>query len=239
MVLLSVVTFFRSPLRISAFAFLSTVLMALFAGCYVQTWGYTTHTSFQDSVLGEEHEVNFAAHDALLLTEDALRGDGILFEVKSDNSLVTLWRKADQPAGFFQSLVGVTPRYRYEIQVVSQGSHKSKIIVNVRTDGIADEDAAKYKASARFDLFKEIDELAAKYPPPSRIPSVGGVNFTVLPNEDLKAFARRVTGNAENWRQIAKDNGLSAATDVKPFESVWVNDRLLKPAPKTAPQSSP
>lgn len=205
----------------------------------METYSYTTQTSLQDTVLGEQHEINFSAPDALLLTEDALRGDGILFNVKSDNSLVTLWRKADQPAGFFQSLIGVTPRYRYEVQVVPEGSRKSKIIVNLRTEGIADEDAPKYKASARFDLFKEIDALAAKYPPPSRIPSAGGVNFTVLPNEDLKSFAERVTGNADNWRQIAKDNGLSSPTDVKPFESVWVSDKLLKLAPKTAPTPSP
>jgi hypothetical protein len=212
--------------------------MALLWGCYAHTWAYSSHTSLPDAVVGEEHEVNFAAPDALLLTEDALRGDGILFEVKPDNSMVTLWRNADQPAGFFSSLFGITPRYRYEIQVVPEGSRKSKIIVNVRAEGISDEDVPKYKATARFALFQQIDELAAKYPPPSHIPSAGGVNFTVLPNEDLKALAQRVTGNQDNWRQIAKDNGFSSPTDVKPFDSVWVSDSLLKQAPKSSPVPS-
>jgi len=126
----------------------------------------------------------------------------------------------------------VKPRYRYEIQLVSESSRKTRVIVNVRTEGIPDEELASYKASTRFALFKEIDELAAKFPPPSRLPATGGVNFTLLPNEDLKALAKRVTGNENNWREIAKDNGLLSPADVTPFENIWVRNSLLRSGTK-------
>ena len=73
---------------------------------------------------------------------------------------VTLWRDADlnTSSGWLPSMMGQRPRYRYEIQVVPEGSQRSKIIVNVRTEGIPDEKLASYKASNRFALFKEIDE---------------------------------------------------------------------------------
>lgn len=204
-------------------------VLSPFAGCYVAT--YTEHYSAPDTAVGEEHAIDYGTADTLQLTQDALRGDGILFEMQPDNSIMTLWRNGDAnvKSGWLHALAGVQPRYRYEIHVVPEGSHKSKIIVNVRTEGIPDEEIASYKATSRFDLFKEIDELAAKYPPPSNLPRSGGVNFALLPHEDLKGLAKRVTGNEENWREIAKDNGLASATDVTPFQSVWVPDSLLKP----------
>jgi hypothetical protein len=209
-------------------------MMSLVAGCYIGEWSNTRHWDRRDSALGEEHEVNYSAHNAYLLTQDALRGDGILFEVGPDETLETLWRNADNKVGFMQNMMGVQPRYRYEIQVVPEGSHKSKIVVNVHTQGIPDDQIADYKASKRFALFGEIDELAAKYPPPSSTPASGGVNFTLLPNEDLKGLAKRVTGNEANWRQIAKDNSLNSPTDVTPFQSIWVANDLLKKAPGKA-----
>lgn len=209
-------------------------VMSLLAGCYVGMWGTEGHWNTADSALGEQHEVNFPAHDTFLLTQDALRGDGILYEVGSDNSLVTLWRNADNQTGFMQSMVGIQARYRYEIQVTPEGSRKSKIVINVHTEGIPDNQIADYKASKRFALFGEIDELAAKYPPPSGTPASGGVNFTLLPNEDLKGLAKRVTGNEDNWQQIAKDNSLKSATDVTPFQSIWVASTLLKKSPDSA-----
>ncbi|HLW71292.1 MAG TPA: hypothetical protein VKS22_11795 [Candidatus Binataceae bacterium] len=209
----------------------ATCTLAAMAGCYFGYSASVEHYSATDSALGEEHEVNYSANDALGLTQDALRGDGILFEVQPDNSIVTLWRDADinTPTGWFPLMIGEHPRYRYEIQVVPEASRRSKIIINVRTEGIADEQLASYKASNRFALFKEIDELAAKYPPASHLPNRGGVNFTLLPNEDLKALAQRVTGKADNWAVIAKDNGLTSPTDVSPFQSVWVRNTLLSP----------
>ncbi len=214
------------------FAAIVSVLSAT-AGCYVGYKTYTEHYTAADTALGEEHIVNYPALDALQLTEDALRGDGIFFEVQPDNSIVTRWRPADinTPTGWFPMIMGEQPRYRYEIQAVPETSHRSKIIVNVRTEGIPDEQLASYKASNRFALFKEIDELAAKFPPKSGLPSSGGVNFTLLPNEDLKALARRVTGDAGNWHQIAEDNGLKSERDVTPFENIWVRDSLLKSSP--------
>jgi hypothetical protein len=203
------------------------------AGCYVGYKHYTEHYTAADTALGEEHIVPYPVVDALQLTEAALRGDGVLFEVQPDNSIVTTWRPADfdTPTQWFPLIIGQSPRYRYEVQAVPEGSHRTKIIVNVRTEGIPDEQLASYKASSRFALFKEIDELASRFPPKSGVPGSGGVNFTLLPNEDLKALARRVTGNPDNWHQIAEDNGLKSDTDVSPFENVWVRNSLLKPPP--------
>jgi hypothetical protein len=220
-------------------SFLSWLLAAVLcilgagAGCYVGYKHYTEHYSAADTALGEEHILDYPVEDALRLTQDALRGDGILFEVLSDNSIVTNWRPADvnTPRRWFSLIISETPRYRYEIQAVPETSHRSKIIVNVRTEGIPDEQLASYKASNRFALFKEIEELASRFPPKSGLPSSGGVNFTLLPNEDLRALARRVTGNPDNWHQIAMDNGLKSATDVTPFENIWVRNSLLKPLP--------
>jgi hypothetical protein len=208
-------------------------LIAAGGGCYVGYKTYTEHYAAADTALGEEHIVDYPLADALELTEDALRGDGILFEVQPDNSIVTNWRPADTntSTGWFPMIIGEHPRYRYEIQAVPQNARRTKIIVNVRTEGIPDQELARYKASNRFALFNEIDEVAAKYPPKSKLPSSGGVNFTLLPNEDLKALARRVTGRADNWRQIASDNGLTSESDVTPFESIWVRNSLLKPVP--------
>ena len=206
--------------------------LSAFAGCYVGYRQQTEHWSDADTALGEEHEVPYDQGTALELTQDALRGDGILFERQPDDSIVTLWRNADigTHSGWFPVMMGVQPRYRYEIQTVAEGSRKTKtkIIVNVRTEGIPDEQLASYKASNRFALFSEIDELAAKSPPPSSTPASGGVNFTLLPNEDLKALARRATGNAQNWQVIAQDNGFSSPTDVAPLQNVWVRNSLLK-----------
>jgi hypothetical protein len=202
------------------------------AGCYVGYKHYTEHYVAADTALGEEHIVDYPPADALQLTEDALRGDGILFEVQPDNSLVTNWRPADAHSSTRWSLImSQTPRYRYEIQAVPETGRRSKIIVNVRTEGISDEQLASYKASNRFALFKEIDELAVRFPPKTGLPTSGGVNFTLLPHEDLRALAQRVTGDADNWRQIAQDNGLKADTDVSPFENIWVRNSLLKPLP--------
>jgi hypothetical protein len=205
------------------------------AGCYVGYKNYTDHYTAADTALGEEHEVDYPTSDALELTEDALRGDGMFFEVLPDNSIVTDWRPADAntPIAPLTMVTGTQPRYRYEIQAVSEGSHRTKIIVNVRTEGIPDESLASYKASNRFELFKEIDELAAKFPPKSNLPSSGGVNFTLLPNEDLKALSKRVTGSADNWQEIAKDNGLQSDTDTTPFENIWVRNSLLKSSSAT------
>jgi hypothetical protein len=203
------------------------------AGCYVGYKHYTEHYAAADTALGEEHVIDYPVGDALQLTEDALRGDGMLFEVQPDDSIVTSWRPADinTPTGWLPLITGESPRYRYEIHAVPETSRRSKIIVNVRTEGIPDEQLAAYKASNRFALFKEIDELASRFPPKSGLPSSGGVNFTLLPDEDLQALAQRVTGNPDNWHQIAQDNGLKSDRDVTPFENIWVRDSLLKPLP--------
>ena len=162
---------------------------------------------------GEQHDVPYTANDAFLLTQDVLRGEGILFEVKTDTSLVTLWKDADVGPGVLGSLVGKHPEYRYEIEVVPQSANSSRIVVNVRTEDIAEADIPKYEAGPRLNLFGKIDELAAKFPPSGGTPKEGGVNYALLPNEDLKGLAKRATGNEDNWRQIAQDNGLKSPTD--------------------------
>jgi hypothetical protein len=216
--------------------FAATVcVVSAVAGCYVGYHEEAAHWTAADTALGEEHEVPYDQEQARQYVEDALRGDGILFEVQPDNSIITLWRNADQQAAHSWFVISTPSRYRYEIHFVPDGSHRSRIIVNVRTEGIPDADLASYKASNRFELFKEIGELAAKEPPPSSVPSSGGVNFTLLPNENLETLAQRVTGNEANWRQIANDNGLKSPTDVTPFESIWVRSNLL---PKTSASSA-
>ena len=216
--------------RNSALSWLFAVavcVMSAVAGCVVGQHHETAHWTEADTALGEEHQVPYDQAQARQYMQDALRGDGILFEVQPDNSIITLWRNADQQAATSWLIISTPSRYRYEIEFVPEGSHRTKIIVNVRTEGIPDDQLASYKASNRFELFKEIDELAAKEPPPSAVPSSGGVNFTLLPNENLETLAQRVTGNEANWRQIASDNGLKSPTDVTPFESIWVRSNLL------------
>ena len=212
---------------------ITVCVIAASAGCFFGYSASTEHLSNPDSAVGEEYEYNYSTADTLQFAEEALRGDGILFEVQTDNSIITFWRDADAntPLGWFETMLGNKPRYHYEIQLIPEGGQRAKMIVNVRTEFIPDELQASYKASNRFALFKEIDELASKYPAPSKLPSSGGVNFALLPNEDLKALAKRVTGKETNWPAIAKDNGLVSATDVVPFQNVWVRNSLLKAVP--------
>ncbi|HEV3115036.1 MAG TPA: hypothetical protein VGY99_31515 [Candidatus Binataceae bacterium] len=191
-----------------------------------------TLPSRADVAVGEEHETPFPAGQTLELVQDVLRGEGILFDVPSDQSIVTLWKPADNPPGFFSSMAGMKPRYRYEITVIPEGSAKSKIIVNVRTEYVPEPDIAKYKASLRFNMFNKLDELAANLPPSSMTPNAGGVNFALLPNEDLRALAKRVTGDPENWKVIADRNGLNSPTDVTPFQTIWVPNNLIKAKPQ-------
>ncbi len=213
--------------------------MIAFGGCFAGYWTYSSAGGGTDYATGEEHLVNYSVQDAFLITQDVLRGQGVLFEVKPDNKIVTLWKPADTPASIWASLVGVRPRYRYEIEVVPQGSRQSKIVANVRADDIANNEIDAYKASKRLDLFKQFDELAATFPPPPTTPGSGGVNFALLPGEDLRALAKRATGNPENWRPIAKDNGLKSPTDVSGVQSIWVSNALLLQGKKpTEPPST-
>jgi hypothetical protein len=208
--------------------------MLLAVGCIAGCFISHATSGGADATTGEEHDVPYSSHDSFLLTQDVLRGDGILFEVQPDDKLVTLWRDADTQAGMLGSIVGVHPQYRYEIAVVPQGERRSRIIVNVRTQDIADDDLSKYKASTRLGLFAKMDQLAAKFPPSNGTPNEGGVNYAVLPNEDLKALARRATGNADNWQVIAQDNGLKSPSDASGLPSVWIRNSLLNQSKKGA-----
>jgi hypothetical protein len=203
-----------------------TLILALVLSvCWAVTWA---HSAFADVAVGEEHEMAFPAEQTLELVEDVLRGEGILFDILPDKSIVTLWKPADNTPGFFSSLAGMKPRYRYEITVLPEGGAKSKIIANVRTENVPEPEIARYKASRRFNLFNKLDELAANLPPARRTPTTGGVNFALLPNEDLRGLAKRVTGDPDNWKAIAERNGLTSPTDVTPFQSIWVPDNLIK-----------
>jgi len=208
-----------------------TVLALFFtvAGCFASYPIYSAAGGGRDAALGEQHDAGFPAQDTYVAVQDVLRGEGVLFEVKPQYQLITLWRDADTPAGIWGSLIGVHPRYRYEIEVVPTGPRQSRIVVNVRTEDIADNDLNSYEATKRLDLFNRFEELAARLPPPSTTPRAGGVNFALLPGEDLQGLAKRVTGSADNWREIAKDNGLTSPTDLAGVQSIWVKSSLLEP----------
>ena len=218
--------------RISKISICCVILLA--AGCYA---GYfANHAAGGDTEVatGEQHDVPYNAHDAFLLTQDVLRGEGVLFEVQPDEKLVTLWRDADTQAGMLGSIVGKHPQYRYEIAVVPQGSRRARIIVNVRAEDIADDELSRYKASTRIGLFDKVDQLAMKFPPSGGTPNEGGVNYALLPNEDLKALARRATGSEDNWQMIAQDNGLKSPSDASGLPSVWIRNSLLTQSKKGA-----
>lgn len=217
-----------------------SVFTALFAlilcACCALLW---TPLSRADTAVGEQHEEAFPADQTLELVEDVLRGEGMLFDVQPDKTIVTLWKPADNPPGFFSSLAGMKPRYRYEITVIPEGGAKSRLIVNVRTENVPEQDIAKYKASVRFNMFRKLDDLAINLPPARRTPSTGGVNFALLPNEDLRGLAKRVTGDPDNWKAIADRNGLTSPTDVTPFQTIWVPDNLIKTKPGPQPPPAP
>ena len=187
-----------------------------------------------DAAEGEQHDVPYTVNDSFVLTQDVLRGEGVLFEVKPDDKLVTLWKDADTGGGMLGSLVGKHPQYRYEIEVVPNSARSSRIIVNVRAEDIPDQDISKYQATTRLNLFAKIDQLAAQFPPSGGTPKEGGVNYALLPNEDLKGLARRATGNENNWRQIAQDNGLKSPTDGANLPSVWIRNTLLSEPNKSS-----
>lgn len=212
--------------KLAPFVALMAVLGTWLAGCWA--------AGSSGLVVGEEHVVNYAAPNTFDIVEDVLRSKGILFDIKPQREIVTLWMPADTPASLWANLVGVRARYRYEIRVAPQGSRQSKIIANVRTEDIAESQLDSYKASNRLDLFSDFNRLAAKFPPPPSTPTSGGVNFTLLPGENLRAFARRVTGKADNWREIARDNGLNSPTDLAGVQSLWVSDTLMPRQPQPA-----
>jgi hypothetical protein len=224
----------KRPLPSLAIEITLLALMLATTGCFLDYWAYHSAGGGKQGMIGEQHEIDFPATDARVMTQNALRGQGILFDVEPNDEIITLWQNANIPVNPFASLVGIQPRYRYDIQVVPDGSRKAKIIVNVEGDNIPQDQIASYKASTRYHLFDEIDKLASAAPPPSLTPKSGGVNYALLPGEDLKGLAKRVTGSADNWKVIAKQNGLKSPSDVSPAQTIWVPDYLLKPAPKAA-----
>lgn len=224
----------RAQLRVAVY-FLSAMLTVALSGCFAGYWAYSSAGGGNEYAAGEEHQVDYPADQTFVLTQDVLRGQGVLFDVKPGHKIVTFWKSADTPASVWASAIGVEPRYRYEIQIVADGDRRSKIIANVRAEDIANNEIDSYQASKRLNLFSDFDQLAMKTPPPSTAPKSGGVNFALLPGEDLKALAKRVTGNPDNWSQIAKDNGLKSPTDTAGVQSVWVSDSLLPHPGKSTP----
>ena len=204
-------------------------MLALFPGCV----SYEIHND-QETAVGEEHEVPYAGEQTFVMTQDVLRGDGVLFDVKPEQHIETLWKKAEVPVGIFSSVMGNLPEYRYEIAIADDGPRRSKIIVNVRTVNMSPDQISNYKASTRLNLFNDFDKLAAALPPTPLTPGSGGVNYALLPGEDLAALAKRVTGNPDNWPQIAKDNGLKSVSDTSGIQSVWVANSLI-PKPDLKP----
>jgi hypothetical protein len=213
--------------------FFGVSLLPSLQGCFGKYW---THSD-NDFAVGEDHEVNFPADQTFVMTQDVLRGQGVLFDTKPDQKIVTLWKPADKPEGTLSNLVGNVAQYRYEIDIAADGSRRSKIIANVRMENIAEDETDNYKASKKLNLFNDFDQLASKLPPPSLTPGSGGVNFALLPGEDLAALSKRVTGNPDNWPQIAKDNGLKSAVDTTGLQSVWVANSLIPKPNASVPRS--
>jgi len=199
-----------------------------FAGCAAAYAPYSAAGGGSEAAQGEQRDTPYPAKDTFVMTQDVLRGEGILFEVRGGGQhVVTDWRPADKGAGMFGSIVGVDPQYRYDIEVVPTGTRTSRIVANLQVQDIPDSDLPAYLPSKRLDLFGKFDQLAAQLPPPSATPREGGVNFALLPGEDLRALAKRATGNEDNWRQIAKDNGLNSGSNLGGVETIWVRDNLL------------
>ncbi len=205
--------------------------------CALLMFGCFARSESQPSA-SEGRLVNFSAKDSMNLVKGVLRSDGVLFIRDSDDSLTTLWSSADTTQTFFQSLISGSPRYRYRVEVVPRSANQSEIVVNLFTENIPSDEIERFQASQRLNLFNKFEHLAAKFPPAPSAPRKGGVLFSVLPNEDLKALAKRATGNADNWRQIANDNGLSSPSQVKPFETIWVRNSLLQTSGEVAPTSA-
>src|SRR5882762_2080150 len=114
----------------SSSSFAIAALCLAVSGCFAGYWA----RSDADTAVGDEpHVVNMPAQQAFVMTQDVLRGEGILFDTKPVNKIITDWKPGDTPASTFASLFGVEPRYRYEIDIVEDGPRRSKIIANVRT----------------------------------------------------------------------------------------------------------
>jgi hypothetical protein len=208
--------------------FVTVALFSALQGCFGSYW---THSD-NDVAVGEEHDVVLPADDTFVMTQDVLRGQGVLFDTKPDHKIVTFWKPADTPVGVFSSLAGNVAQYRYEIEIVPDGSRRSKIIANVRTENIPESEIDNYKPTKKLNLFSDFDQLASNLPPPALTPGSGGVNFALLPGENLAALSKRVTGNPDNWPQIAKDNGLKSVNDTVGLQSVWIANSLIpKPNP--------
>lgn len=211
------------PLRVA----LVVVLVVSLGGCLAGYQAYSASGGGNEAANGEQHDTPYPAKDTLHMTEDVLRGEGIFFEIAPDDKIETRWHPADKSAGLLGSAIGVNPQYRYIIEVVPTGNRSSRIVANVETQDIADTDVDNYLASRKLNLFGKFDQLAAQSPPASPTPRAGGVNFALLPGESLKALALRATGKESNWNQIAKDNGLTSASDLSSIQSVWISDTLL------------
>jgi len=224
---------FRRSWTARSFAVVTLIATLSASGCFGKYWTHPEDPSVVAS--GEEHQVNFPDDQAFVMTQDVLRGQGVLFDVKPEHKILTFWKPADHPVGMLSSVAGNVAQYRYEIQVVADGSRRSRIISNVRTENVPDDEIDNYKASRKLNLFNDFDQLASRLPPPSLTPGSGGVNFALLPGEDLAALSKRVTGTPDNWHQIAKDNGLKSATDTAGLQSVWVANSLIPKANGGAP----
>jgi len=204
---------------------LSSVLLSF--GCFAGVHAANAEGGGTDFAQGEQHDVGYSAQDAFIRTQDVLRGEGIEFDIEPNNRLQTLWKPGDQPPSILGDLFGVRPQYRYEIEVVPTGPRQSRIVANLRAEDIPEQQLEAYSVTKRLDLFNKLDQLAAKEPPPSAAPRTGGVNFALLPGENLRALAKRTTGNADNWRIIATENGLTSPDNLQGVESVWVPEQLL------------
>ncbi|HEY2663896.1 MAG TPA: hypothetical protein VGI47_06105 [Candidatus Binataceae bacterium] len=205
-------------------------------GCYAPYYVAASEGHGTETSVGEEHEVDLPASDSFVMSQDVLRAEGILFEVKPNETVDTFWEDTGLPVSGMANFMGVKPQYRYEIQTVAVSPSRSRVVANVQGRDMTDAQITAFKAGQKFDFFNKLDRLVAQAPA-STVPASGGVNYALLPSEDLKGLAKRVTGNPSNWQQIAKDNGLSSPDTVPSSQTIWVRNSLLKKAEsaKTSP----
>src|SRR5208283_3561505 len=99
-------------LRLTAVVAGAIALLASLQGCF----GIFTRPD-NDVAVGEEHEVDFPPDQTYVMTQDVLRGQGILYDRDPGHKIITLWKPADKSEGTFSNLIGSVAQYRYEIEV--------------------------------------------------------------------------------------------------------------------------
>ncbi len=111
----------------------------------------------------------------------------------------------------------VKPDYGMQVDVDSTLQASSDLYVDTQDLAGSDSDAAGEAVAETADL------LASQ--------QVNGKPFKVNPGETLWDFAKRITGDATNWQQIAGENNFSdeQASYVRTGQTIYVPENLIRP----------